>query len=80
MLASTRFRRSPLRISHLSYGHWFPDPLGDDQVADLTTCLRAVTTDPSVRLCRIKNRLDPAYDPGGTAGYRDVGLNFRVCA
>jgi hypothetical protein len=53
-------------------------PLGDDQVADLATCLRAITNDPSVRICRIKNRLDPAYDPGGTAGYRDVGLNFRV--
>ena len=31
-----------------------------------------------VQVVRIKNRLDPAYDSGRSAGYRDVALNLRV--
>ena len=49
-----------------------------EAVSDLSACLRAILADPDVRLCRIKNRLDPEYDPARTAGYRDVALNFQA--
>ena len=49
-----------------------------ESVADLAACFRAAAADPDVRLLRVKNRLDPAYDPAGTAGYRDLALNLQA--
>lgn len=41
-------------------------------------CIKAITSDPDVVLERVKNRLDPDYDPEISAGYRDVALNLRI--
>ena len=43
---------------------------------DLVSCLRAIADDPDVSIVRVKNRLDPGYNPAG--GYRDVCLNLRI--
>jgi hypothetical protein len=45
---------------------------------NLVACLRCMAEDPQVALVRVKNRLDPAYDPAASAGYRDVLVNLRV--
>jgi len=45
---------------------------------DLLACLEAIHRDPSVRVCRVTNRLRPDYDARRTAGYRDVALNLRL--
>ncbi len=44
----------------------------------VAACLAAIAADPTVALCRVKNRLDPKYDAAKSAGYRDVGLNLRM--
>ncbi len=44
----------------------------------LVACLREMAEDPQIALVRVKNRLDPAYDPAASAGYRDVLVNLRV--
>jgi hypothetical protein len=44
----------------------------------LVDCLRAIRDDPEARVLRVKNRLDPAYDSGASAGYRDVALNLQL--
>jgi hypothetical protein len=49
-----------------------------ESVADLATCLRAIRADREACLLRVKNRLDPGYASGASAGYRDVGLNLRL--
>ena len=49
-----------------------------DSPADLADCLGIIARDPDVLIVRVKNRLDPAYDAGPCAGYRDVALNLRV--
>ena len=51
-----------------------------ESVREVAACFRTIAADPAVRLLRVKNRLDPSYDPAHTAGYRDVGLNFQVVA
>jgi hypothetical protein len=35
--------------------------------------VEALYRDPEIKIVRIKNRLDPSYDPSSTFGYR-----FRV--
>ena len=49
-----------------------------DDVAGVAACLAAVRADPEARVLRVKNRLDPGYDAGLSAGYRDVAVNVRV--
>jgi hypothetical protein len=39
-----------------------------DSVADITRCLNQIRKDRSVRIVRIKNRLDPKFDAARTAG------------
>ena len=34
--------------------------------------------DQSVRVVRVKNRTDPAYDSRASVGYRDVAVNLRI--
>ena len=46
--------------------------------AGVAACLAAVRADPEARVLRVKNRLDPADDARGSAGYRDVALNVRL--
>uniref|UniRef100_A0A7S0MQ86 Uncharacterized protein n=1 Tax=Cryptomonas curvata TaxID=233186 RepID=A0A7S0MQ86_9CRYP len=49
-----------------------------DDAADIANCLRAIRTDPSVIVQRIKNRLDLEYNSSQSAGYRDVVLNLQI--
>ena len=41
-------------------------------------CLRAIAADSDVRLARIRNKMDPAFDSRSSAGYRDLAVSFRV--
>ena len=50
-----------------------------DDAADISTCLHNISTDPDVKIVRVKNRLDPAYNAAVSAGYRDVVLNLKIC-
>jgi hypothetical protein len=49
-----------------------------DCLPDLSACLGLIASDPHVRILRIKNRLDPAYNASGTGGYRDVNVNLQI--
>jgi hypothetical protein len=49
-----------------------------DNVRDLTDCLKIIAADQTVRLVRIKNRLDLLYDEGQSGGYRDLALNLSM--
>jgi len=49
-----------------------------DSVEELRLCLELIESDPHVVIERIKNRLDPNYDPTITGGYRDCALNVRI--
>ena len=49
-----------------------------DSLDALAACLRAIRADPDAVPVRVKNRLDPGYDPARSAGYRDVALNLRI--
>jgi hypothetical protein len=49
-----------------------------DDLASLAACLERVAADREARVCRVKNRMDPAYDPALSMGYRDVALNLRL--
>ena len=51
-----------------------------DDIADLASCIERLAADPDVAVVRVKNRLDPCYDPGHSAGYRDVAVLFRLNA
>jgi hypothetical protein len=44
----------------------------------MAACLRAIARDPDAEVLRIKNRLDPGFDPALSAGYRDVSLSLRI--
>ena len=41
-----------------------------DGVPALLAGIESLVADPDVRVVRVKNRLDPAYAPRTTAGYR----------
>lgn len=45
---------------------------------DVIQCVKVITSDPDLHLVRIKNRLSPVFNTLGTAGYRDVSMNFRI--
>ncbi len=47
------------------------------RASDLADCLARATSDPDLQVLRVKNRLSRAFDSRGTAGYRDVAINFR---
>ena len=47
-------------------------------IVDLAQCLKLIEDDPEIRLERIKNRLDPAYQSVLSGGYRDVAVNLRI--
>ena len=49
-----------------------------DDLAGLAACLDWIAADQEVRVCRVKNRMSPAYDPALSMGYRDVALNLRL--
>ena len=49
-----------------------------EDLNDLLTCMKAISTDPECKIVRAKNRLRPDYDSSLTAGYRNVGLNLQV--
>jgi hypothetical protein len=48
------------------------------KVEGITACISLIAADPEVRVMRIKNRLDPAYDARRSAGYRDVAVNLQI--
>ena len=41
-------------------------------------CLEHVSSDSTVQVVRLSNKLDETYDGAATAGYRDVSLNLRL--
>ncbi len=47
-------------------------------VQDISTCLAAMTRDPDVVICRIKNRFDPGMHSDESAGYRNLAVNIRL--
>ncbi|EKX53531.1 hypothetical protein GUITHDRAFT_100517 [Guillardia theta CCMP2712] len=49
-----------------------------DSLQDLSVAVQAITRDSEIRVMRIKNRFDEAYDARGSAGYRDVAINLCV--
>ena len=49
-----------------------------ESAAGILECLNAMSRDPNVVIARIKNRLDPKFDSGVSAGYRNVSVNLRV--
>ena len=49
-----------------------------EDVSDIVSCVAYMSSDPEVSILRIKNRLDPNYNAGVSAGYRDVGVNLRL--
>mmetsp|Transcript_35360 Transcript_35360/g.86064 ORF Transcript_35360/g.86064 Transcript_35360/m.86064 type:complete len:1624 (-) Transcript_35360:129-5000(-) len=83
----TSLKRQGRAIEKLlrSYQHQ-PDRLLDisrnciifDNMVDMTNCIGKISTDSSVRIERLKNRLSPSYNSDETAGYRDVCINLRV--
>ena len=54
-----------------------PQTIVFSRASDLADCLARAASDPDIQLLRVKNRLSRAFDSGGTAGYRDVAINFR---
>jgi len=83
----TSLKRQGRAIEKLlrSYQHQ-PDRLLDisrnciifDNMVDMTNCIGKISTDSSVRIERLKNRLSPSYNSDETAGYRDMCINLRV--
>ena len=49
-----------------------------DTIEGVTKCLNQIHSDKDVTILRIKNRFDPAFDAGRSAGYRNLSLNLRV--
>jgi hypothetical protein len=49
-----------------------------ESIKDLAACVHAIRTDPEIKVVRIKNRLDPAFDSSLSKGYRDVAINMRI--
>jgi hypothetical protein len=49
-------------------------------VKGMLKCLEAISSDSTVQVVRLNNRLDERYDGAATAGYRDVSLNLRLSA
>jgi hypothetical protein len=47
-----------------------------DGLQGLLDVLRALARDPEVRLVRVKNRMDPAWDAAPAGGYRAVMVNL----
>jgi hypothetical protein len=45
---------------------------------DLHAVLHGIQEDAEVKIMRVKNRLDPAYDSALSCGYRDVKINIRL--
>ena len=45
---------------------------------DLNAVLHGIQEDAEVKIMRVKNRLDPAYDSALSSGYRDVIINIRL--
>mmetsp|Transcript_30833 Transcript_30833/g.82613 ORF Transcript_30833/g.82613 Transcript_30833/m.82613 type:complete len:98 (+) Transcript_30833:6106-6399(+) len=45
---------------------------------DLLSCVEVLAADPEVRIQRIVNQMDPAYDGSRTLGYRAVVVNLRL--
>jgi len=54
------------------------DAIVFDRVCDLRAMLQWLHQDPEVVIVRIKNRLDPEYDPSLSAGYRDLMINLQI--
>eukprot|EP01062_Namystynia_karyoxenos_P017778 TRINITY_DN16580_c0_g1_i1.p1 TRINITY_DN16580_c0_g1~~TRINITY_DN16580_c0_g1_i1.p1 ORF type:complete len:1079 (+),score=323.79 TRINITY_DN16580_c0_g1_i1:136-3237(+) len=46
-----------------------------ETAAGVQVALRHLSTSPALRLLRVKNRLDPAFDAEPSGGYRDVLVN-----
>jgi hypothetical protein len=44
----------------------------------MTACLHTIAVDPDVEVLRVKNRLEPSFDPAQSAGYRDILLSIRI--
>jgi hypothetical protein len=49
-----------------------------DSIADICSCLLAMSQDPDIALVRIKNRFNPALQSVESAGYRNLAVNLRV--
>ncbi len=47
-------------------------------VGGIVACLALIAQDTDVKILRIKNKMDPAYNSAQSAGYRDVALNIRI--
>ena len=42
-------------------------------------CITLMKNDGDIKVVRVKNRLAPSYSSSKSAGYRDVGINLRIC-
>jgi hypothetical protein len=51
-----------------------------EDMSSLAECLRVIRLDQEVRVVRIKNRLDPAYNARLSAGYRDLAINMTLAS
>jgi hypothetical protein len=49
-----------------------------DTIEGVSQCLSKIHSDKDVTILRIKNRFDPSFDAGKSAGYRNLALNLRV--
>jgi hypothetical protein len=49
-----------------------------ESIGGIIACLALISQDQDVKILRIKNRLDPAYNSAQSAGYRDVAMNIRI--
>jgi hypothetical protein len=49
-----------------------------EDLPSMIDCLHIIAVDPDIEVLRVKNRLDPTFDPAQTAGYRDVLLSIRI--
>ncbi len=49
-----------------------------NSIADICSCLSAMSKDPEIALVRIKNRFNPALKSVESAGYRNLAINLRV--
>jgi hypothetical protein len=47
-------------------------------VHDVLACLAAMTSDPDVVICRIKNRFDRGLHSENSAGYCNLAVNLRL--
>ena len=48
-----------------------------DDLQGVSACLSKIAADTDVKLLRVKNRLDLAYNASLSGGYRDVNINLR---